>query len=287
MRFSSRRSDHTVSNWWRQIVGGAVLMISICACGHAPYTQRRQLLFTEEREEIAVGEQQYQQLLDELVLNYDPEANRIVRTISQRLAKVLDKPNYLWEIVVIDAPETVNVWVLPGGKVGVCIGVFPVAQDEAGLAVLVAHAVAHAIARHQGEKNARDVLFELGSMAVTFAPDVLRQAYSLGTGLGVILPFGQVQEAEADHIGILLAAKAGYDPRGVSDLWNRMQRAQANQEQPLAWFTTHPLYEHREQQIEQAVREALPIYDASVQVPSSQLPPLQNLERPLPGKTGK
>jgi predicted Zn-dependent protease len=102
------------------------LLLVATACTTSPLTQRRQIIFTNEQEEMALAEVQYRQLLDKIVVNHDSGANRIMRTVGQRLAKVAAKTNYLWEFVIIDVPESVDVWVLPGGKVGVCIWLFPV-----------------------------------------------------------------------------------------------------------------------------------------------------------------
>jgi predicted Zn-dependent protease len=181
---------------------------------------------------------QYGQLLDKIVVNYDPHANRIVRTVGQRLARIAAKANYLWEFVVIDAPESVNVWVLPGGKVGVCTGLFPAVRDEAGLAIIMAHAMAHALARHQGEKATRDVLVELGTIGTSFAPGILRQTFSLGTNLGLILPFGRVQEEEADYLGLLLAAKAGYDPASAVETWDRVRYSGGDPAKPTEFLAS-------------------------------------------------
>jgi len=259
----------------------SLVAISFAACTEAPLTKRRQIIFTNEEQELGVGEQQYQQLLDAIMLNYDAEANRIVSTIGQRLAHAVGKANYVWEFVVIDDPQTIDAWVLPGGKIGVCTGLFPVARDENGLAILLAHEVAHAIARHQGEKNTRDALMEIGGLAVTFGPDIVRQGYNLGTNLGLILPFGLEQEAEADYIGLILAAKAGYDPSAAAEVWDRVVLAGEQQAKPVALLTTHPNYEARRQNLARWLPEALLLYKQAEEVQPVPLPALESLERPL------
>ena len=280
MRFLRPSNSGLRIERWHHI--GLLLVMSIVtACTTSPLTQRRQFIFTNEQEEMELAEVQYRQLLDTIVVNYDSQANRIVKTVGQRLARVAAKTNYLWEFVVIDAPESVNVWVLPGGKVGVCTGLFPVVQDEAGLAIVMAHAMAHALARHQGEKSTRDVLVELGTMGTSFAPGILRQTYSLGTSLGLILPFGRVQEEEADYLGLLLAARAGYDPSGALDVWDRIRYGAGDPTKPTEFLLAHPDYETRRLNLEKWRNEALPYYQQTAVTPAALLPALEQLERPL------
>jgi predicted Zn-dependent protease len=265
---------------WRHLV---ILLwaATFFACTTTSPTQRRQIIFTNEHDELALAEVQYSELLKKIVVNYDSRANHVVRTVGQRLARVAAKTNYLWEFVVIDAPESVNVWVLPGGKVGVCTGLFPAVQDEAGLAVVMAHAMAHALARHQGEKATRDVLVELGTMGTSFAPGILRQTFGLGTNLGLFLPFGRVQEEEADYLGLLLAAKAGYDPAVAVEVWDRVRYGGGDPAKPTEFLIAHPDYETRRANLRQWLNEALPHYRQTAAVPPAQLPALDQIERPV------
>ncbi len=272
------RSASRYERW--SFIGLLTLVAIFAACTTTSPTQRRQLIFTKEHEELALAEVQYGKLLHELVLNYDPHANRIVRTIGQRLAQATAKTNYLWEFVVVDAPEAVNVWVMPGGKVGVTTGTFPVVVDETGLAIVLAHTMAHAIARHQGEKSTRDALVELGSMGTSFAPMILRQTFSLGTSLGVLLPFGRVQEEEADYLGLLLAAKAGYDPGIAPEVWERVRQVGGDPAKPTEFLVAHPDYDTRRRNLEKWLEEARPHYQQTEFAPSAKLPALEQIERP-------
>ena len=258
-------------------------LLSAAACSEAPFTQRQQLIFTSEEQEIALGEDIYQKTLEQLTLSPDKDANRLVSTVGWRIAQATGKTNYAWEFIVIDDPEVRNAWVLSGGKVGVYTGLFPIAQDETGLAIILAHEAAHALARHHGEKASRDVLVEVGGLGVTYGPDLLRRTFDLGTNLGVILPFGRTQEAEADYIGLILAAKAGYDPRAAIEVWMRLQHAQEQEGHsgPPEFLATHPNYETRLLNIRQRLPEALQYYESSTMHAPEQLPSLDALERPL------
>lgn len=256
-----------------------LLLLLLGACTTAPLTQRRQIILTSEEQELALGEMQYRELLRNCVLTPDRKANRIVQKVGNRLAQVVNRADYAWEFVVINEPTVVHTQVFPSGKVVVYTGIFPVARDETGLAILLSHDIAHALARHQGEKASRDVLMELGSMGVTFGPDLVRQAYGAGTSLGLIMPFGQVQESEADALGLLLVAKAGYDPHAALEVWERLVRASEQLPQPALFLLTHPGYDMRHQTIKRTLPTALQHYSqtGSGAIPEP-LPSLASLE---------
>jgi predicted Zn-dependent protease len=243
-------------------------------------------MLVSETQEIGLGLELYREILRQSVLNHDVVANRIVQKVGERIAQAAAKPDYFWEFVVIDDPDTVNAWTLPGGKVGVYTGIFPVAYDEAGLAIIIGHEVAHALARHPGERLSQGLLVQLGAIGLSvslgrvdpYTADLIRQAYGLGTALGVMLPFSRAQEAEADHIGLLLAAKAGYDPRTVLAVWDRMETEERKHPAPLAFLSTHPAYEDRRRNIERWLPQALTYYQGQGGEPLERLPSLTSLE---------
>jgi predicted Zn-dependent protease len=258
-----------------------LLPLVLVACTTAPLTQRQQIIFTNEQQELELGEVQYQQLLDDLVLNHDPEANRLVNTVGHRLARAAGKTNYVWEFVVVDNPEIAHAWVLPGGKIAVYTGLFPVVRDENGLAIILAHQVAHVLARHHGEKTTRDVLLELTGMGAMFAPPLVRHAYSLGASAGLIFPFGEVQEAEADQLGLILAAKAGYNPRVAVEVWQRLNQAAAQNFLSTEFILAHPNYGQRHLNLGKWLPEALSYFDEATAPLAEKLPALESLQRPL------
>jgi len=187
----------------------------LAACSAAPYTGRSQLMLVSESNEITSGEQAYDQIMRDSVLSDNSEALRILRRVGERIARAANKPEYRWEFRVINDPETVNAFCVPGGKVAVYTGLFPIAKDEAGLAVILGHEVAHALLRHAGERMSQTEILGAG-LALAGASGVnpqILQALGLGASVGVVLPFSRSQESEADHVGLILMAKAGYDPR--------------------------------------------------------------------------
>jgi len=251
----------------------------LAACSAAPYTGRSQLMLVSESNEITSGEQAYDQIMRDSVLSDNSEALRILRRVGERIARAANKPEYRWEFRVINDPETVNAFCVPGGKVAVYTGIFPIAKDEAGLAVILGHEVAHALLRHAGERMSQTEILGAG-LALAGASGVnpqILQALGLGASVGVVLPFSRSQESEADHVGLILMAKAGYDPRVSLEVWDRMERKEKGA--PPEFLSTHPGSETRIHQLRAWMPEALRFYQ-----PLSQsvelLPPAQTLDSP-------
>lgn len=226
-------------------------------------------MLVSEGQEMSLGDEAYRHELRTSVLLNNPEALRIVRKVGEKIAGVANKPDYRWEFRVIDDPEMANAFCVPGGKVGVYTGIFPIARDEAGLAVIIGHEVAHALARHAAERMSQSMLVQLGGVGLSAAlgsnpqmANQVLQAYGLGAGLGVILPFSRSQESEADRIGLTLMAKAGYDPRVALEVWERMEKHASAKERgkPPEFLSTHPGYETRTQRIREFIPEALAYY---------------------------
>jgi metalloendopeptidase OMA1, mitochondrial len=244
----------------QKIVSLILILFFIASCVSAPYTGRSQLMLVSESDEVTSGQLAYRQILRDSVSTSDQEALRMVRTVGERIAAAANKPDYRWEFRVINEPETVNAFCVPGGKVAVYTGIFPIARDEAGLAVVLGHEVAHALLRHAGERMSQAEVLGAG-MALAGAsginPQIL-QALGLGASVGLILPFSRSQESEADHVGLILMAKAGYDPRVALEVWDRMARKEKGA--PPAFLSTHPGYETRVQQLRSFMPEALSYY---------------------------
>ncbi len=263
-----------------------VTMVLLAACSTVPYTNRSQLMLLSQKEELQLGVAAYQQVLSQAKVDHDPKAMNIVERVGQRIAQAADKPDFQWQFTVIQDDKMVNAFCLPGGKVAVYTGIFPVAQDEAGLAAVVGHEVAHALARHGAERMSQGVLLQLGSAGVAAAlggggsdPATTRAimgALGLGAQVGVILPFSRSQESEADHIGLILMAKAGYDPQAALHLWERMEKVGKAGGAPPEFLTTHPAYGTRQQQIREWLPEALGYYKPDPSLVIEKLPGVEN-----------
>ncbi len=217
----------------RQLGSATVLLslaLTIAGCATAPITGRRQLLLLSEGEETALGLKSYEEVLATEKLSTDPAANALVQQVGARIAAATGK-NYPWEFKVVDKPDMVNAFCLPGGKIVVYTGILPVTQDANGLATVIGHEVAHAIARHGGERVSSGLLTNLGIQAVTTAmgkrdPATIQTVTGLlgaGVSVGVMMPFSRDQESEADRMGLVYMAKAGFSPDAAVAFWQRMQ----------------------------------------------------------------
>lgn len=245
-----------------------LLCLALAACATAPVTGRSQLLFFPESEEIALGMQAYESVLTEARVSTNPEITALVTRVGKRIAAVADKPDYAWEFKVIDDDGTANAFALPGGKVAVYTGILPYTKDENGLAFVLAHEVGHAIARHGGERMTRQMLMELGQAGLNqaiqnksaVAVEAINLGYGIGTTVGLVLPFSRAQEYEADHIGIILMAKAGYDPRTAPQFFRRMLDAAEGRKKPPIFLSTHPADDRRIAELEALIPEAMGYY---------------------------
>jgi len=264
---------------WRLRVPHLALLLlqAVAGCATAPYTGRSQLMMVSESEELSMGVQAYHQVLTKAKIVHDPTITERVRAVGERIARAADKPEYHWEFTVIDDPRQVNAFALPGGKVAVYTGLFPVAHDDAGLAAVLGHEVGHAIARHGAERMSQAMSAQVVGTALSVgvgavspgSASAIMQAYGLGAQVGVLLPWSRTQESEADHIGLILMAKAGYDPHAALELWQRFEKTE--KQQPPEFLSTHPGYGTREQNIASWLPEAERYFQPD---PSLQVAPL-------------
>jgi predicted Zn-dependent protease len=259
------------------IAWGLGWLMFVSACATVPYTNRSQLIMLSQADEQALGADAYKQVLAKEPILRDPDVTGLVREVGLRIANVANKPDYQWEFTVIQE-DVANAFALPGGKVAVYTGLFPIAKDTAGLAAVLGHEVGHAIARHGAERMSQGVLVDLlatgASVALGGQSAAVRQAsmaaFGLGAQVGYLLPFSRSQESEADHIGIILMAKAGYDPSAAIALWQRF--AQAEKGRPPEFLSTHPNPEGRQVDIRGWLPEAQRYYNAAKAAPVRELP---------------
>ncbi len=258
----------------RRLVAAVVLLLA-AACARVPYTNRRQLIIVSPQQEAALGTQAFRQVVSRSKLDRDPQLNASVDDVGRRLAAVANRPDFQWNFVVIDDDRQVNAFALPGGKVAVYTGILPVAQDQAGLAVVMGHEIAHALARHGAERMSQAQLAELGGQALAIGlgggsnSAAILAAYGLGAQIGVLLPYGRTQESEADRIGLLLMAQAGYDPRTAIGFWERMERS-GGRGAP-EFLSTHPSHGTRVEQLRVWMPDATRLYDAATPAPNARL----------------
>jgi predicted Zn-dependent protease len=261
---------------------GALGLLVALGCARVPYTNRSQLILVSQKDEAALGAQAFQQVVSNSRLDASPGTNRAVQEVGQRLAAVANRPDFQWNFVVID-DRKVNAFCLPGGKVAVYTGILPVAQDQAGLAVVLGHEIAHAVARHGAERMSQGKLAQLGGTALAIglgdsaSSSAILAAYGLGTQYGVLLPYGRTQESEADHIGLLLMAQAGYDPRVAIDFWERMEHTSRGGSPEF--LSTHPSHGTRITQLRAWIPEAMRLYAATSPAPNTPLVRAGNVKR--------
>lgn len=242
-------------------------LVTLAACATVPITGRHQLLLLSEGQEQQMGLDSYHQVLRKSRLSTDAVASEQVRRVGRRIAEATGRTDYRWEFNLIEDKQ-VNAFCLPGGKVAVYTGILPVTRDDAGLAAVLGHEVAHAIARHGGERVSQGLVVQIGLAATQVAlsrndPATVQQVTALlgaGATVGLLLPWGRSQESEADHLGLIFMAKAGYHPSAARDLWLRMAEAAKGRERPPEFLSTHPSEATRVRQIEAWIPEALQYY---------------------------
>lgn len=241
----------------------AVVLIgaALAGCETAPVTGRSQLILLPESQDAEMGLTAYQEILSEAELSDDAALNRRVQEVGRRIAEVSPRPDWDWQFTLIEN-DTPNAFALPGGKVGVHTGLFEVAENDAQLATVMGHEVAHAIARHGPERMSQGMLAQLGAAAVGIGTgsETYAQLAAQAATLGIILPYSRTQESEADHIGLLYMAEAGYDPREAVKLWQNF-KALGNGAPP-EFLSTHPGEDTRIERLRELMPEALEIYEA-------------------------
>lgn len=248
------------------ILAGLTAALLLAGCSTVPETGRSQLLLVSPAEETQLGLQEFEKLKKTVPISQDPTANALLQRVGQRIAAVASLPNARWEFVLFDKADVPNAFCLPGGKVGIYSGILPITQDEAGLATVIGHEVAHAVARHGAERMSEGMLIQLGGKLLEQASAgrsqasqaALQQAYGIGSTLTVALPHSRGQELEADRLGLLYMARAGFDPRAALAFWKRFAdyKNKHGGGKQVAFLSTHPLDEQRIAQIEGLLPQA-------------------------------
>ena len=258
--------------------GGLILALLVVSCSTVPVTGRRQLNLISDSSMLSMSAQQYQEFLSsQKVIRNTKEADMVQR-VGHRIQDSVDRyfaehkmsedlKGYAWEFNLVESKE-VNAWCMPGGKVVVYTGILPIASDEAGLAVVMGHEIAHAIAKHGNERMSQALVTQLGGVALSTALEsypaqtraLWMTAFGLGSQVGVLLPYSRLHESEADRLGLIFMAMAGYDPNEAPRFWSRMA-AEKGGAAPPEFLSTHPSDKTRIEKIKQEIPEAMKYYE--------------------------
>jgi predicted Zn-dependent protease len=245
-------------------------LLAAAGCATVPETGRSQLLLISPQQEMQLGLTEFNKLKESVPISRDAAQQAQLNNVGKRIAAVAPLPGARWEFVLFDQPDEANAFCLPGGKVGVYTGILPVTRDEGGLATVVSHEIAHAVARHGAERASEQLVMQAGGQVLdavlaSNAPEyrgAVLAAYGIGGQLGRTLPHSRAQELEADRLGLIYMARAGYDPRQAVAFWKRFAAYQKQQGggQPIEFLSTHPLDETRIRALEGFMEQAMTEY---------------------------
>jgi predicted Zn-dependent protease len=253
-----------------------IIVVLALACAVVPITGRRQLSLVPEATINQMSFAQYDTVIKNSHIDNGPNSQKI-KMVGTRIADAVQQyftqkgqanalKDYKWEFNLIKDDSTVNAWCMPGGKVAVYTGILPITKNDTGLAIVLGHEISHAVAKHGDERMSQGLLTQLGGVALEAALQnkpaqtqaLFMNAYGAGATLGFILPYSRTQESEADHLGLIFMAMAGYDPHAAIAFWERM--AQASQGAPPAFLSDHPSDQTRINDIQKLIPEAMQYY---------------------------
>ena len=277
------------------IVGLALgLALLVAACATAPYTGRRQVILESEKSEISTAAQTYEELRARNETCQDPVVNELVTRVGRRLAAAADRPDYHWAFVVLENPQETRAFCFPGGQTGIFTGALKYTRDEAGLATVLAHEMGHALARHTGERQSQATLAHMGGLGLGMAVggvgglagQAIGEGYSLGIEHGILPTYSWAQELEADKIGLILMAKAGYDPALALDFWRRMMTDEYVKLSPPQFLKGHPRDDSHMKALVDFLPEAKKHYVPVAKTPAAPAAPSETLAPapPAPGQ---
>ncbi len=256
------------------ILLGILLLLS--GCSEVEITGRKQFNIVPDSTMNSMSFQSYGEFLSQNKLSTNTEQAQMVKRIGGRIQNAVEEycktnciedrlAGYEWEFNLVEDPN-VNAWCMPGGKVVVYTGILPIAQGETGLAVVMGHEIAHAFAKHGAERMTHGLLVQMGGIALSTAmkdrPELTKnlfmQSYGISTKLGV-LKYSRTHENEADHLGLIFMAMAGYNPEEAIVFWQRMAE-QKKGAKPLEFLSTHPADETRIQNLKNLLPDAMAYY---------------------------
>lgn len=256
------------------------MLAVVSSCATVPLSGRRQLSLVPDSQIIPMSFQQYREVISQSKLSSNQQYVNSVNTVGKRISAAVTSymqeigqqdnvQGFEWEFNVI-AEDQINAWAMPGGKVAFYEGIMPVTQNETGIAVVMGHEIAHAIAKHGNERMSQMLATQMGGQALSVAlaqkPQLTQQlamtAFGLGSQVGVLLPYARDMESEADQLGLIFMARAGYDPRQAPAFWERMQAKSGGSQTPQ-FLSTHPHPQTRINQLNKWMPDAVKVYQQS------------------------
>jgi len=253
------------------------LLLVPSGCSEVEITGRQQFNIVPDSLMNSTSFQAYGEFIATHKLSANAEQTQMVKRVGARIQKAVEAycatnriedrlADYKWEFNLVEDPN-VNAWCMPGGKVVVYTGLLPVAKGEDGLAVVMGHEIAHAFAKHGAERMTQGLIVEMGGVALSTAlkdrpeqtKNLLLKSYGVGAQVGVLLPYSRLHENEADHLGLVFMAMAGYNPEAAVEFWQRMAEAKKGAK-PLEILSTHPTDETRINNIRDLLPEAMQYY---------------------------
>lgn len=254
-----------------------IFSLLLLACSTVPITGRKQISLIPSSQMNSMSFSNYDTFLKENKVIESGKQAEMVKRAGKKIQKAVEQyfaekgmsnqlKGYEWEFNLVD-DEAVNAWCMPGGKVVVYTGILPVTQDETGLAVVMGHEIAHAVAGHGNERMSQEMLVQYGGIALDKAlqekpeetKSLFMTAFGAGAQLGVLLPYSRLHESEADHLGLIFMAMAGYNPESAVEFWQRMSAMSSGQKPPEI-LSTHPSDNTRIKQLKKLLPEAQKFY---------------------------
>ena len=244
------------------------------SCSSAPITQRKQLSLIPEAKLNAQAAQVYEEVKKKAKLSKDKNKLNEIKNIGQRIEEAISSyfnrenlldptANFDWEYILIDNPKVKNAWCMPGGKIAVYTGMLDITKNTNGLAAVMGHEIAHAVAKHSVERASRGTLLNVGTQILDIATGGKLSQVNRTTGMntvgllsqiGIMNPFNRKQESEADYLGLIFSSLSGYDIRETIKIWERMKESRKGKEPPL-FMSTHPSSSQRIENISKWVNE--------------------------------
>ena len=261
----------------KRVIIFSLIGFVVFACAKVAVTGRQQLSLVSNAEIIPMADQQYDSVVQTAKLSNNQQQTAMLKNVGARIQRAVEQymaqnnasaelEGFKWEFNLIDDPKMVNAWCMPGGKVAFYTGIMPICQNEAGVAVVMGHEVAHAVANHARERMSQGLVANglLGSLGAAFGqnPTLTKQLFFQAIGVGAqvgMLKFSRQHESEADRIGLIFMAMAGYDPHEAPRFWERMS-SQSGGAAPPEWLSTHPSHGSRIKDLNEAIPEAMKYY---------------------------